>query len=137
MVLIFAMSTDLGSASNTSLFVEPFLRWLFPSASHGTIQEIHFYIRKSAHLGEYAILGVLFWRALRHTISSDARRSQWKVAVVALLLSATYAATDEFHQSFVPSRSASVRDVMIDTVGTFIGLCVVEAGSAIRRRTDV
>ena len=102
MALIFTMSTDLGSAANTSRFVEPFLRWLLPNISPGAIGEIHFYIRKTAHLGEYAVLGWLLWRALWQTRPAAASRSPWKIAVAALLISAAYAATDEFHQSFVP-----------------------------------
>jgi VanZ family protein len=130
------MSTGLGSAENTSRFVEPFLRWLIPNISDNTVQQVHFYIRKGAHLGEYAVLGWLLWRALRQTKLADARPFQWKVAVAVLLTAAAYAATDEFHQSFVPTRTASVRDVMIDTCGSFLGLCVVYAKSAFQGRTD-
>ena len=56
MAVIFLMSTNLGSAATTSRFVEPFLRWLIPSISPATIQQVHFWIRKSAHLGEYTAL---------------------------------------------------------------------------------
>jgi VanZ family protein len=125
MALIFQMSTDFGSAANTSRFVEPFLRWLIPNISPDTIEWIHFCLRKTAHLGEYAVLGLLLWRAFRQTRLADASRSPWKIALAALLVSAAYAATDEFHQSFVCTRNPSVRDVIIDTCGSFLGLCVV------------
>ena len=137
MCLIFLMSTDVGSAANTSRFIEPFLRWLIPNISASAIEQAHFYIRKTAHLGEYAVLGWLLWRALRQTRLATARGSRWKIAALALLLSAAYAATDEFHQSFVPTRTASVRDVMIDTCGSFIGLCIIHVGTLFQRRTDV
>ena len=137
MALIFLMSTDLGSPANTSRFVEPLLRWLLPNISPGTIREIHFYIRKTAHPGEYAVLGWLLWRALRQTGPAAASRAPWKIAVAALLMSAAYAATDEFHQSFVPSRTASVEDVLIDTCGSLVGLCIVHVKIAFQRRTSV
>ena len=134
MALIFLMSTNLGSAANTSRFIEPLLRWLIPHISPHTIREIHFYIRKSAHLGEYAVLGGLLWRALRHTRMA-AGRTPVRIALAALLLSAAYAATDEFHQSFVPTRTASARDVMIDTCGALIGLCIVQVTIVFERRS--
>ena len=134
MALIFLMSTNLGSAANTSRFIEPLLRWLIPHISPHTIREIHFYIRKSAHLGEYAVLGWLLWRALRQTRPVAPSRTRWKIAVAALLMSAAYAATDEFHQSFVPTRTASARDVMIDTCGALIGLCIVQVKTVFERR---
>lgn len=118
MALIFEGSSDLLSAQHTSRFIEPFLRWLFHgSLSMETIDKIHFLIRKAGHLSEYAILGVLFWWTLRSP--------GWRRAAYALLLAATFAASDEFHQSFVPTREASVRDVLIDTTGATLGLAVL------------
>ena len=116
MALIFVGSTDVLSHAHTSRFVEPFLRWLFRgSLSAETIEEIHFLIRKTGHLCEYAVLCVLYWWALGP--STEIRRAGW-----AIFLAACFASTDEFHQSFVPSRGASVHDVMIDTAGAAVGL---------------
>lgn len=139
MALIFGGSTDLLSARHTSRFVEPFLRWL----SRGTlsaqrIEEIHFLIRKTGHLCEYAVLCALLWWALRpakdalievETPTITARR-QWRRAALAVLIAAGFAASDEFHQSFVPSRGASVADVLIDTAGAATGLL---SGLALRQ----
>jgi VanZ family protein len=44
--------------------------------------------------------------------------------LVAALASAIFAASDEFHQAFVPSRTASLNDVMIDICGALIGLAI-------------
>lgn len=71
---------------------------------------------------EYFLLTVLIWRALS---GFDAQcRLQWRTrhAVLAWLLAVVYAASDEFHQSFVSSRQASLRDVLIDAVGATLGL---------------
>src|SRR5438067_13336209 len=122
MALIFVGSTDVLSAQHTSRFLVPFLRWLDPQISLAALAQIQFAIRKLGHLTEYAILAMLLWRALR-----SGARWQVKMSIlflVAALASAIFAASDEFHQSFVPSRTASPTDVMIDICGTLIGLSI-------------
>jgi len=125
MAVIFLLSTDAGSAANTSRFIDPLIRWLMPHISDTGMARAHFLIRKAGHLTEYAILGILLWRAWVHPAPGTRQPWQWKTALVALTLAATYAASDEFHQSFVPSRTASVQDVMIDTCGALLGLLVL------------
>jgi len=118
--VIFLGSTDMLSAEHTSRFLVPFLRWIDPQISFATLNAIQFGIRKLGHLTEYAILAMLLWRALR-----SGTRWQIKVSIlflVAALASAIFAASDEFHQSFVPSRTASPTDVMIDICGALVGL---------------
>ena len=120
--MIFLGSTDMLSAEHTSRFLVPFLRWINPQISFATLNAIQLGIRKLGHLTEYAILAMLLWRALR-----SGTRWQVKMSIlflVAALASAIFAASDEFHQSFVPSRTASPTDVMIDICGTLIGLSI-------------
>jgi VanZ family protein len=74
----------------------------------GTIDTIG---RKLVHVGQYALLTLLWWRALRTRL--DGRRA----VVAAFLVTILYAATDEFHQSFVHGRSASPIDWAIDCAG--------------------
>ena len=114
MVFIFVGSTDLLSAEHTSRFIGPFLRWFAPDISDATIASVQLVVRKCGHVTEYAILAALLSRALRV--------HRERVFVLAFLLSATYAALDEFHQSFVVTRTASAWDVAIDCVGVLIGL---------------
>ncbi len=126
MALIFIGSTDRLSAAHTSHFVEPFLRWLFHgSLSDQQIDEIHFLIRKTGHLCEYAVLCVLFWWALfspQKDASTPPARPWWHRAAGAVALATCFAASDEFHQSFVPTRGASVEDVLLDAVGATVGI---------------
>lgn len=122
MTLIFVGSTDLMSAEHTSRFIVPFLRWLDPNISLETLLQAHFYVRKAAHVSEYAVLAALLYRALVNTILQS--RALLSAAIV-LLVCSLYATTDEFHQSFVPSRTASARDVAIDSVGALFGLLVI------------
>jgi VanZ family protein len=118
MIAIFIFSTDLFSSANTTPFLAPFLAGLLPDVLAARIEVIILVIRKLGHWSEYFILAVLFMRALNAEFStrSAKRRLLWSVAVVTL-----YAISDEFHQAFVPSRTASPADVMIDSFGAICG----------------
>ncbi len=122
MALIFGGSTAALSSQHTSRFIVPFLRWLKPDISDETIRSVQFAVRKTGHLSEYAVLAWLLWRALRKPQRADARPWNWREAGLAVLLATLYAATDEWHQSFVPSRDASVVDVMFDACGASLGM---------------
>ena len=112
--LIFIGSSDLLSASHTGAFIVRPLHWLLPNASEPTLATIHFILRKAGHFTEYAILALLAARAFR-TSSNEILRDRW--FWVSLIFVIVYSLSDEFHQSFVPTRTASIYDSMIDTVG--------------------
>lgn len=114
----FASSNEF-SAVNTSRVVRPLLLWLFPNITEEGIGLAHFLIRKAAHITEYAVLGLLAARAFTGS-SRDLLRQRWFFA--GLVLIALYALLDEFHQSFVPSRTGSLYDSCVDIVGGLIGL---------------
>ena len=85
--------------------------------------------RKCAHMIEYAVLALLLWRAVRNTPVLGAKML---VAFGAVMLGcALFAASDEFHQTFVKSRTPSGRDVLLDIAGAILGLLV--AASLVRR----
>jgi VanZ family protein len=69
------------------------------------------FLRKGAHLTEYAILGLLLTRAIGRELP-------------AFLLGVAYAITDELHQHFVTGRHASPFDVAIDSTGVLIGVLI-------------
>jgi len=121
MVLIFAGSTDALSAEHTSRFLVPFLHWLYPTISFQMIVAIHFTLRKIGHFTEYAILATLLWRAWRGSFTA---MTKWTLAFGVFFVTATFAASDEFHQSFVPTRTASAHDVMIDCIGAFVAVAI-------------
>ena len=129
MVFIFIGSTDLMSAEHTSRFIGPFLRWFAHDITDATIASVQLVVRKCAHLTEYAILAALLYRALRQKTAS-----LWRAAFLALVIAAIYASLDEFHQSFVASRTGSPGDVGLDVIGAAIGLglCL-----ALRRRRPI
>ncbi len=124
LALIFFASTSELSASKTSLIVRPLLLWLFPHISEEQIGFAHFMIRKAAHFTEYGILALLAVRAFIGS-SQGLLRRRW--FWVTLLLIVLYALSDEFHQSFVPSRTASIYDSLIDMAGglTALTFCVL------------
>ena len=118
MLLIYLASTDLLSAQHTSRFIEPFLRWINPEISVEAVRAVQFAVRKTAHVVEYAILAALLARAVR----KEEPRLRWPQAVVAVAVAVTYAAIDEYHQSFVSSRTGSPFDVLIDACGALLGV---------------
>ena len=79
-----------------------------------------FIIRKSAHMFSYFILSILLFMAIY-----DNQKNIRKVALKALLFTFLYALSDEFHQLFINGRSGEFRDVMIDTIGGFIGSTIL------------
>ncbi|MEY2479303.1 MAG: hypothetical protein QOI04_230 [Verrucomicrobiota bacterium] len=120
LAVIFIDSTDLMSAEHTSRIIGPVLRWLNPGISDAAIAQVQFLVRKAAHLTEYAILAMLAWRAFRRNA-----RLQRKMSILFVVVwcgAILVAVSDEFHQSFVASRTSSARDVMIDSLGAMIGL---------------
>jgi VanZ family protein len=120
--VIFVGSTNVMTAEQTSRYIVPFLLWLKPGMSPKAIWIILIVARKSAHVTEYAVLALLLWRALR---SVSALRAKTLMVFAAVLLGcALFAASDEFHQTFVKARTASVRDVLLDVAGAFLGLLI-------------
>jgi VanZ family protein len=120
--VIFLGSTDLMSAEHTSRFIVPFLRWLKPDISPESLASIHFIVRKGAHLSEYAVLTLLLLRAA--VCMTNLQRSTLILCLSVWVACVFVAATDEFHQTFIRSRDASVRDIMIDSAGAILGLLI-------------
>jgi VanZ family protein len=122
MSLIFGASGEHGSFRQSSRIIAPLLHWLFPGLSDDFIYGVVLAVRKCAHLSEYGILVLLVWRALRKPVRGDTRPWQWSDAAEALWFAVVYATTDEFHQTFIPSREGCLRDVCIDTAGAMTAL---------------
>lgn len=120
MVIFYLSHQPAAESSHLSLSVT---NWLLSGLSMVIpkefieLEQLHFYIRKSAHFFAYFVLGVLLLRAF---VISGVRG--WKGAISAFLLSGVYAVSDEVHQLFVPGRGAQVSDVLIDSAGAFFGI---------------
>ena len=81
-----------------------------------------FTVKKTAHVFVYAVLAVLVYRSLKHTI----KLPRTYLLIAALLITVLYALTDEFHQSFTPGREPHLRDIVIDAVGAAVSLWMVD-----------
>ena len=76
------------------------------------------YIDKLLHAGGYALLGFLFYRALRTT---RIRNRHLLLVLLSALLSALYGSSDEVHQHFVIARNADIMDAAADALGSVAG----------------
>lgn len=112
-VVLFA-STGNASVSETSRFIRPLLNFLFPNAPEEILTIYHGYIRKSAHLTEYAILAFFAARAFANS-SVNLLRRFWFVFAFAVV--AFVACADEFNQSRNAARTGSIYDVLLDCAG--------------------
>lgn len=115
-----------GAGATAPLF-EPWLRAIAPWATPEQIAAMHWLIRKTGHVVEYAVLGLLWSRAL----SRDGSSIPWRRP---LLLAALTAALDELHQATTLTREGSVADVLLDVAGAAAALRVATVGG--RRAAD-
>lgn len=147
MLFIFTMSSFGPDSSNAqSNFFVNLISGLVPnlktstSASAFDLKTLIFFVRKTAHFTEYAILGLLFYLNLKHYSKKQSlnhhlgQKQSPKLFALAILFSALYACTDEFHQLFVPGRTGQPFDVLVDTLGATFGCLVVLAVQKIRTR---
>ena len=111
---IFAASTELLSSDQTGRLLAAGVNAVFGHPlSSPQFAALHFAVRKAGHLTEYFIFGWLLFRAIR----GDRQGFDIRWALAAIVIAALYAASDEWHQSFVPLRTPSAWDVLIDTTG--------------------
>lgn len=99
--------------------------FLFSAMPTSPVSQIHitdFFIKKSAHIFEYAVFTLLLYRALR--VSGISNK---EAGVYSVILAVLYGASDEFHQSFTPGREPKVRDVFFDTLGALSALYFVRS----------
>ena len=122
LLFISYASSDSFNAGNTSRIIGPLVLWLFPNTSPETLLAIHVMVRKAAHFTEYAILAFLAARAFR-TSPRPALANRWFWFSLALVVA--YALLDEFHQSFVPTRTGSIYDSLIDISGGLTALLLL------------
>jgi len=115
LIVIAIESTAWLSANNTGRFLYPLLHFLF-GLDWERFEHWHFFIRKGGHVFGYGLLSILLFRAWRETLPVvSGARWTFRWANIAVLGTALVASLDEWHQSFIPSRTGNVRDVLLDT----------------------
>ena len=133
-------STDTFSAEHTSSWLRPvFERW-FGAFTDPRWDMIHHYLRKSGHFLGYGTVGFTFLRAWLHTLARRGRSAllSWRLesSILAVLSTAVVAGCDEFHQTFIPSRTGTPIDVLLDSVGAATLCSLVWAICWSRRATE-
>jgi len=115
LIVISIESTAMLSAHNTSRILYPLLHYLF-NMDWERFEIWHFFIRKSGHVFGYGLLSILLFRAWRETLPI-AGNVQWtfRWTSIAVLGTALVASLNEWHQSSIPSRTGTPRDVLLDT----------------------
>lgn len=130
MAIIFAFSAqDAAESSQTSQSVSyRIAKWQDRFFHQGKTEEelvqqvegMQLIIRKGAHMSEYAVLAMLLAIHLGYYPFSKK-----KALLLAFGITVCYAATDEFHQVFVPGRAGRVTDVCIDSIGGLAGILAI------------
>ena len=128
--VIWTFSTGLFASERTAAVILPVLAALLPGRPRAELWAIHEGIRKTAHFAEYMILSVLLYQALR-----GERRWNPRAAGLAFTFAGLYAVSDEFHQWFVPGRTAAATDCLIDMTGAAAAQGLLAARTTWRRVT--
>jgi VanZ family protein len=129
--VIFLLSSGSGSMAATSRFIRPLLEFLFPAASEESLQLMHFYIRKTAHFTEYAVLGYWAMRAFTRTAAEWLRNHPYILAFAVVIV---VASLDEFNQRFISSRTGSIWDVALDISGGVVAIAIWSIVSRYKNR---
>lgn len=115
LIVIAIESSTWLSAQHTGHILYPVLHFLF-ALNWEQFEHWHFLIRKGGHVFGYGLLSLLLFRAWRETLPlASGARWTFRWANIAVLGTALVASLDEWHQSFLPSRTGSVHDVILDT----------------------
>lgn len=117
---IFYMSSESGgTSSNTSGRVLNIVESVLPFVKDN-VKFFTMLIRKSAHILEYFILGILIFEVIK-----EYRLSNKEILLFSLLLSLLCATMDEIHQLFVVDRVGRIMDVAIDSIGYVLSICLL------------
>lgn len=130
-ILIAVSSSDTFSYGNTSSFLRPLLQAIVGPISNADWTKLLFDIRKASHFWGYGFVSLIFFRAWRMTFrlshSYSAVTASLRAAAVALLSVLVLSSADEFHQSFLPRRTGSPFDVLLDMCGAVTCLLIAFA----------
>lgn len=120
LVLVLFLGSAYFAAQETGRFVLPVLTFVMPGTPPAQLGAIHMVLRKLAHVAEYAVLALLWFKALHHVAGRTLRTAAWMAFSICLAC----AFVDEAHQSTLPSRQGTARDFLIDAFGATAMLMV-------------
>jgi VanZ family protein len=121
LAVMWTFSTHYFTSDQTRQWVIPLLHWFFPQANYDRLRWMHYVIRKAGHVFNYLILSLLLVWSIRRG------RPSWQIgwALGAWAIAACYSVIDELHQALVPGRSASWRDVLLDSAAAALAQVIV------------
>lgn len=119
-ILIFVFSTSSFSEKVTISYTERVLGLILPGGHYNHVMLLSYLTRKTAHLVEYAVLAALWLRALLKRDGANYRNAILFTVLVSLMC----AAADEYHQSFLPDRTAKFSDVALDLAAAALSLSI-------------
>ncbi|HUB01310.1 MAG TPA: VanZ family protein [Terriglobales bacterium] len=121
--LISIESTDMFSSKNTGSMLYALLTRIFGPIDLYSFLVFHFYLRKTGHVLGYGMLALLLLRGWRATLGYS-RDLLMRASVLAWVGAAFVASLDEWHQSFIPSRTGTVHDVILDSIAGLVFLSI-------------
>ena len=118
-MIILAESTNFGSAENTSRFLYPLLHFLF-GVNAAQFPVWHSVIRKTGHFIGYFTLSCSVIPLLASHIPLSRRKLDIKWAGIAFFMTAVVASLDEWHQTYLPRRTGTLHDVLLDSTAALM-----------------
>ncbi|MBW2245434.1 MAG: VanZ family protein [Deltaproteobacteria bacterium] len=120
-VLVWGFGGDGFSQQQTSSFLGPLIRWLFPDISYSEIYQVQLFVRKSAHVFEYGLLAILTLRAI--LLGRPASLAMSAGLTMAIIV--TFATADETRQGFSSDRAGSVWDALLDSAAAVVAIGIL------------
>ncbi len=122
-VIIFLLSNATGDKSTRDS--ERIISKIYNKITHNrlktqTLEKLNIILRKCMHAVVFCILEILIFLCLR-TFGVH----NWKLSIMSIVLASLYACSDEFHKKFVEGRHCDFIEVLIDIVGAFIGVILM------------
>jgi len=124
LAVIVTESTNLGSSEHTGQILYPIFHYLF-GMSRDRFAVLHAVLRKTGHFVGYFTLSVLLFRSWRGTFPRLSTRWCLQWATLAFAGTALVSALDEFHQTFLPSRTGTFHDVVLDSTAALVAQFVI------------
>ncbi|CAN5336162.1 hypothetical protein BH09VER1_BH09VER1_52590 [soil metagenome] len=125
MGLMLYASTDVASGAHTSSGLRQILADLGIHLTDQMVANLNLFIRKGAHVTEFAILAILLWRDGEPLLRRRGPGYEARLAGLVMVISIAFAALSETVQRFFPSREPSIHDVLINTSGAALGLLII------------
>lgn len=117
--LILAESTNYASAENTGRFLYPLLHYLL-GVTRASFPVWQFFIRKTGHFVGYFTLSLLLFRSWRATFPCSGVHWTIQWARISFFMTALVASLDEWHQTYLPQRTGTMHDVLLDSMAALV-----------------